>query len=58
MLANTPQIGRARPDLAEELRSIPLGRYLLAYDFTDTTLRLVRVLHASRNIGPEMFEDE
>ncbi|RYE47516.1 MAG: type II toxin-antitoxin system RelE/ParE family toxin [Hyphomicrobiales bacterium] len=38
-LASTPQMGRARDDLAPKLRSFPVGRYLVFFDFDATTLR-------------------
>lgn len=55
-LANTPQMGRARDDLAPKLRSFPVGRYLVFFDFDATTLRVVRVIDSARRISSEMFE--
>jgi toxin ParE1/3/4 len=56
-LSNTPQMGRARDDLAPKLRSFPVGRYLVFFDFDATTLRIVRVIDSARRISPEMFDD-
>lgn len=55
-LANTPQMGRARDDLAPRLRSFPVGRYLVFFDFNATTLRVVRVIDSARRISSELFE--
>jgi len=55
-LASTPQMGRARDDLAPRLRSFPVGRYLVFFDFDATTLRVVRVIDSARRISSEMFD--
>lgn len=55
-LASTPQMGRARDDLAPKLRSFPVGRYLVFFDFDATTLRVVRVIYSARRISSEMFD--
>ena len=31
LLAGTPTMGQARPDIAPELRHFPVGRYLILY---------------------------
>jgi len=49
-LAETPGLGRSRPDLAHELRSFPLGNYLIFYHPEPGGIIIVRVLHAARNI--------
>lgn len=56
LLANTPYMGRQRDELAVGLRSIPVGRYLVFFDFNDTTLRIVRVIYSARDITPALFE--
>ncbi|WP_082528300.1 MULTISPECIES: type II toxin-antitoxin system RelE/ParE family toxin [unclassified Devosia] len=55
-LASTPQMGRARDDLAPRLRSFPIGRYLVFFDFDATTLRVVRVIDSARHISSETFD--
>ena len=54
-LADAPLIARARPDLADGLRSFPAGRHVIFFDFDSTTLRIVRVIDSARQITPDMF---
>jgi toxin ParE1/3/4 len=49
-LAEFPDLGRDRPELAEGLKSFPVDRYNIYYRVTDTALVLVRVLPGSRDI--------
>jgi toxin ParE1/3/4 len=49
-LAEFPDLGRDRPELAVGLKSFPLDRYNLYYRVTDTALVLVRVLSGSRDV--------
>jgi toxin ParE1/3/4 len=43
-------MGRARPELAPELRSFPVKRYVLYYRPDADGIELVRVLDGARNI--------
>lgn len=56
-LATSPGIGRVRDDLKPGLRSHPVGRYVIYYFPLDDGIRVVRVLHGSRDI-PTIFEEE
>ena len=49
-LAEFPDLGRDRPELAERLKSFPVDRYNLYYTVTETKLILVRVLPGDRDI--------
>jgi toxin ParE1/3/4 len=49
-LARNPMIGRARPELREDLRSFPYGAYLILYRSVDGGVEIVRVVHAARNL--------
>jgi toxin ParE1/3/4 len=49
-LAEFPDLGRDRPELAEGLKSFPVDRYNLYYTVTETKLILVRVLPGERDI--------
>lgn len=51
-LVTNPGIGTSRPDLAEGLRMLPHGRYLIFYRVNEETLRIVRVLHSARDLVP------
>lgn len=49
-LAENLQLGPARPDLAAELRYLPVGRYLILYRETAAGIEIVRVLHGARHL--------
>lgn len=55
LLAERPDIGVAREALAPGLRLFPVRRYLIFYRRTPPYLDIVRVLHSSRDIGPDEF---
>ena len=50
LLANQPGMGRPRPELAPELRSFSIERYVIYYYPQDQGIVLVRVLHSARDI--------
>jgi toxin ParE1/3/4 len=50
IIAENPQVGRARPELARNLRSFPAGRYLIFYRPHPDEVKIVRVLHSARDI--------
>ena len=45
-----PSMGRPRPELADRLRSLTTGRYLIFYLFAKPEVQIVRVLHNARDI--------
>lgn len=47
-----PQLGRARPELADGLRSFPHRQCVIFYRITEHGIELVRVLHGARDILP------
>jgi toxin ParE1/3/4 len=49
MLQDNPCAGRARPELGEAMRSIPVGRYAIYYRSLAQKLELVRVFHNYRD---------
>lgn len=55
VLAAESLIGRPRPDLAEGLRSWNMGHYIFFYSVIEDGIELIRLLHSSRDIQPEMF---
>lgn len=56
ILGTQPEMGRARPELAEGLRSLPTRTpYLIFYLPDDDGLLVVRVLHHARDIDAEYF---
>jgi toxin ParE1/3/4 len=55
MLADRPALGRARDELAQGLRSFPVGQYLIFYRPISGGVEVARVLHGRRDIGPDLF---
>jgi toxin ParE1/3/4 len=53
MLADNPQAGRARLELAPNLRSFPVGNYVNFYMPGSHGIEVVRVLHARQDISAE-----
>jgi toxin ParE1/3/4 len=50
-LAEFTEIGIDRPELAPDLKSFPVDRYVLYYRTNTSGIELVRVLHGSRDIN-------
>ena len=50
LLADTPLLGRPREELAPNLRSYPVGNFILFYQPTPSGIELVRILHGARNL--------
>ena len=48
-LALNPDMGRAREELAEGVRSFPAGRYVIFYRVISNGIEIVRVLHGARD---------
>lgn len=57
-LATQPMMGRARPELAEGLRSFPYGRHVVFYVPTEDGIDVVRVLHSARDIDAAFGEGQ
>ncbi|MGH7024267.1 MAG: type II toxin-antitoxin system RelE/ParE family toxin [Caulobacteraceae bacterium] len=49
-LAEFPNMGEARPDLAEQLRYFVAGAYLVLYREVSGGVEIVRVVHGARNL--------
>ena len=49
-LAARPNMGRLRDELAEDLRSFPVGRYVIFYRPLPEGVEIVRVLHGARDL--------
>jgi toxin ParE1/3/4 len=57
-LASRPMLGRSRPELGRNLRSIAHRSYVIIYRPTPPTgVVVVRVLHGARDIPPLFDED-
>jgi toxin ParE1/3/4 len=57
-LAQSPGIGRPRPELQANLRSFPVGNYVLFYRSNQGGIEIVRVLHGMRDLGRIFREEE
>lgn len=57
-LAERPNIGRAREELAEGLRSFPVGRYVIFFRPISNGVEIVRVLHGARDLYSIFQEEE
>jgi len=50
-LLDFPDKGRERPELADNLRSIPHGRYVIYYTPGPDLVRIERILQGARDVG-------
>ena len=50
LLAENPMMGRSRPELGEDLRSFPVGDYLIIYTPIPSGVEIVRVVRGARDI--------
>jgi toxin ParE1/3/4 len=57
-LARRPRMGRSRPELAVDLRSFPVGRYVIFYLPRPRGVEIVRVLHGARDIESILQEED
>ena len=55
LLAQMPELGRKRPDLAPEVRSFPVGNYVIFCRPVNRGIQVIRILHGARNI-PMLFD--
>jgi toxin ParE1/3/4 len=53
MLAETPYAGRARHELARELRSFPIGNYIIFYIPLPDGVEVVRVMSGRQDIDAD-----
>lgn len=52
LLADFPEMGRRRDELSIDLRSFPIGRYVIFYRQNKDGVEVVRVLSAYRDLNP------
>lgn len=58
LIATAPDMGRQVEELAPNLRSFPVGSYLIFYRPIDDGIQLIRVIHGARDITPEYFVED
>jgi toxin ParE1/3/4 len=51
-----PNMGRSREEIARNLRSFPVGNYVVFYRIIEEGIEVLRVLHGSRDIK-RFFEE-
>ncbi|WP_242040306.1 type II toxin-antitoxin system RelE/ParE family toxin [Anabaena subtropica] len=56
ILASNPGMGRKRDSLASNLRSFPVGNYLIFYRPINEGIEVIRILHGVRDI-PSLFQE-
>jgi toxin ParE1/3/4 len=54
-LAMQPLMGRARPELAPDLRRFPFQRYVIFYMPIPDEIDVVRVLHSARDVDGDLL---
>ena len=57
LLLAYPAVGRRRDELTPGIRSLPASGFVVFYQFTESTLDVVRLIHGSRDIAA-IFERE
>ncbi len=57
ILSEKPYLGRVRQELAENMRSFPVDRYVIFYIVIPNGIQIVRVLHGARDLD-SMFEGD
>jgi toxin ParE1/3/4 len=50
LLAEFPNAGPSRPELMANVRSFPVGNYLIFYQPIDDGIEVLRVVHGARNL--------
>ena len=53
VLANHPELGRARPEIAETYRSLPCGSHVIFYRSEGGRVDIEGVIHKSRDMSPD-----
>ena len=55
-IAESPDIGRVRPELSDGIRSLPQGTYAIFYRHDNQTLTIVRILSSYRDVTGDLFQ--
>ncbi len=55
-LAQTPGIGRRRPELGSRIRSFPAGSYVICYRSIGSRSEILRVIHGARDVADSLLE--
>ncbi len=55
-LADFPELGEARPDIAPDMRKWTVGNYLVFYRIDPDAVTIVRVLHGARDLPAAIWD--
>lgn len=58
MLSKWKESGRQRPELGKGVRSFPVRRYVVFYSIQKSSVTIIRVIHAARDIEAIFLDDE
>lgn len=50
-LAEFPESGPHRPDIADDARMLVIARWLALYEITNDSVRIIRIVDAARNLS-------
>jgi toxin ParE1/3/4 len=50
LLAENPRLGRERPEIAQGLRCLPVGNFLILYRVLEDGIEAVRVVYGARRL--------
>jgi toxin ParE1/3/4 len=56
-LSTMPGLGRKRPELGQDIRSFPTGRYVIYYRVVEQGIQLMRIIHGARDVE-KMFNQD
>lgn len=56
-LADYPEVGRLRIEFGASLRAFPVDQYLIFYRLAPGVLDVVRILHAARDVTPDLLSE-
>jgi toxin ParE1/3/4 len=56
-LAQNSGLGRKRPELRTDLRSFPIGNFVVFYQQIEGGIDVIRLLHGSRDIEEEFKQN-
>ncbi|MSQ49444.1 MAG: type II toxin-antitoxin system RelE/ParE family toxin [Betaproteobacteria bacterium] len=57
-IARSPQMYRARPELADGMHSCAYGNYVIFFRILESALLVVRILHGAMDISAQFPKDE
>jgi len=52
LYATQPLMAASRPDLGDQIQTFPVDNHVVIYQTTDDGIRVLMVIHGSRNIPP------